>query len=60
MKPLPRYVYGVVDDCPAEWGDKAVLGLFWAKRDARDFALKTKGADPVSGQYIEVQKWRIK
>lgn len=46
LKPLPRYVYGVVDDCPAEWGDKAVLGLFYAKRDAWDFALKTKGTEP--------------
>lgn len=55
-----RYVHVVFDDCPEQWGDKKILGVYAEGRAAKDAMLKIKGGDPVSGQYVEVQKWRVK
>jgi len=59
VKAVRRYVYLVIDNCPAEWGEKAVLGVRDTKK-ADDFMLREKGKDAVANQYYEVQKWRVR
>lgn len=56
----PRYVHVIFDDCPEQWGDKKIIGVYAEGKAAKDAMLKIKGGDPVSGQYIEVQRWRVK
>ena len=55
-----KTVYVIFNNCPEEWADKEVLGVYRNKRDADREAKIIIGGNSVAMQYVEVQKWRLK
>jgi hypothetical protein len=53
-------IYILFDDCPSEWGNKYIIGVYAKPKDANKELIRLKLRDSYTHQYVKVIRRKLK